>query len=229
MKWHGKPSIELFEKVPLFEGLPRDALAHLVGRTHVIRLTERQVLFRKGDPGDALYVVAEGVVRIGVVAPDGRQVSYGLIRPGHLFGEIAVFDNGPRTADASAMTDSVLLALGQRDVHAFLVQHPSYALRLISVLCQRMRNADQLIEDILFTTLPARVAKHLLVLSDLKRDGAQAPTIRISQQDLADHMATSRESINRLFAKWEQAGIVALWRGSLAIQDRRALEAYVVE
>lgn len=229
MIWQGKPGIDLFAKVPLFEGLSRDELAHLVARVRVVRLAERQYLFHKGDPGDALFVVAQGLIRIGVTAPDGRQISYCLIRPGHLFGEIAVFDGGPRTADASAMSDSVLLALARADIHDFLTRHPSHAMRLIGVLCQRMRSADQLIEDMLFMTLPARVAKHLLVLSEVQGCGPQGQTIRISQQDLADQMATSRESINRLFSKWEQAGLVALWRGSVAIQDRQALEAYIIE
>lgn len=78
----------------------------------------------------------------------------------------------------------------------------------------------------LFASLPARVAKHLLVLSELP--GADG-TIRISQQEMADQMATTRESINRLFSKWEQAGVVALWRGSVAIQDREALENYLTD
>ncbi|MBC7953691.1 MAG: Crp/Fnr family transcriptional regulator [Rhodospirillaceae bacterium] len=229
MNWQGKASIDLFERIPLFAGLPRDALANLVGRMRVVRLAEREILFQKGDSGDALYVVAEGLIRIGVMAPDGRQVSYGLIRPGHLFGEIAVFDNGPRTADASAITDSVLLSLGRANIHDFLTSHPAYALRLIGVLCQRMRGADQLIEDLLFMTLPGRVAKHLLVLSDMQAGAVHTKTIRISQQDLANQMATSRESINRLFSKWEQAGVVALWRGSVTIQDREALETYMAE
>jgi CRP-like cAMP-binding protein len=228
MNWQGKQSIELLRRQTLFEGLPYEALNRLSARLRTVRLSERQYLFRKGDDGDTLFVVAEGLIRIGIVASDGRQVSYGLIQPGHLFGEIALLDGGPRTADASAMADSVLLALSRTDIQNLLMQHPAYALRLIGVMCQRMRNADQLIEDVLFGTLPARVAKQLLVLSEIQGAGP-CQTVRVSQQELADHMATSRESINRLFAKWEQAGIVALCRGSLAILDRCALEAYVTE
>jgi len=92
-----------------------------------------------------------------------------------------------------------------------------------------MRNTDQLIEDLLFASLPARVAKHLLVLSELQGADDDAQVVRISQQEMADQMATTRESINRLFSKWEQAGVVALWRGSVTIQDREALEAYATD
>ena len=136
MDWPGQRSVELFRRLPLFEGLPPEALARLVAQVRVIPLVKGKVLFRKGDPGDSLYVVAEGLIRIGVIAPDGRQVSYGLIHPGQLFGEIALFDRGPRTADASAMADSVLLALSRAEIHRFLTDHPSYALRMIGVLCQ---------------------------------------------------------------------------------------------
>jgi len=224
-----KPDIGLLQGIPLFEGLPRPVLEALLERARMIALPERRFLFHKGDPGDSMFVVAKGLIRIGVVAPDGRQVSYALIRPGQLFGEIAVFDGGCRTADASAMADSTLLALSRSEVTDFLVVHPAYALRLIGVLCQRVRNADQLIEDILFQTLPARVAKHLLVLSEVRGDGSPSGQVRISQQDMAAEIGTSRESINRLFCKWEQAGVVALWRGGVTIQDRDALESYAIE
>ena len=224
-----KPNITLLQGIPLFEGLPRPALEALVERARIIHLPERKFLFHKGDQGDSMFVVASGLIRIGVVAPDGRQVSYALIRPGQLFGEIAVFDGGSRTADASALADSSLLALSRAEITDFLVAYPAYALRLIAVLCQRMRNADQLIEDILFQTLPARVAKHLLVLADLYGDGGDSALVRISQQGMAAEMGACRESINRLFSKWEQAGVVALWRGGVTIQDREALENYILE
>lgn len=229
MAVRGKPDIGLLQGIPLFEGLPRPALEALLERARMVALPERRFLFHKGDTGDSMFVVAKGLIRIGVVAPDGRQVSYALIRPGQLFGEIAVFDGGCRTADASAMADSTLLALSRSEVTDFLVAHPAYALRLIGVLCQRVRNADQLIEDILFQTLPVRVAKHLLVLSEVRGAGSSSGQVRISQQDMAAEIGTSRESINRLFCKWEQAGVVALWRGGVTIQDRDALENYAIE
>ncbi|NFV79223.1 Crp/Fnr family transcriptional regulator [Magnetospirillum aberrantis] len=229
MDWYGKPSIELFQKFPLFSGLPREALAGLVARTKVLRLAPRQFLFHKGDPGDALYIVVQGEIQIGVITKDGRQVSFAQLRPGQIFGEIAVFDDGPRTADASAVSESVVLSLGRKDVLNYLDEYPSHAVRMIGTLCQRVRSADQLIEDLLFMSLPARVAKCLLALCDLQPNAALPVTVRISQQDLADQMSVSRESINRLLSKWEQADVVALSRGHITIKARHALETYSSE
>lgn len=227
MVWQGKPSVSFLQEISLFSDLPLEALAALVKRTRTIKLSARQFLFHKGDKGDALYVVAQGQIQIGVVAPDGRQVSFAQIHAGQMFGEIAVFDNGPRTADALAVTDSVLLSLGQKDILAYMSEYPAHAMHLIGTLCQRIRNADQLIEDFLFLSLPARVAKHLLGLCDAATKNGARITLRISQQDLADQMAVSRESINRLLSKWEQANVVSLSRGQISILNRSQLELFL--
>lgn len=212
----------------MFEGVPADQLETLAERAASIKLAAREMLFSKGDPGDRLYLVTSGTIRVGVVSADGREVTYGLIRPGHLFGEIAVLDSGPRTADASALEASELLAFDRRHVVALLAQNPDCMLRLVTILCQRIRQADQLLEDIFFLSLPSRLAKHLLALSDLigeKPGSGDSVTIRMSQQAVADHMGISRESVNKVLSKWEQAGLVSLWRGQITIHDRERLDA----
>ncbi|MGE5478358.1 MAG: Crp/Fnr family transcriptional regulator [Bacteroidales bacterium] len=229
MDWDVKPSVDFLRDVSLFRGLPHQALANLAARARIVRLAPHQYLFHKGDPGDALYIVLHGGIQIGVVAQDGRQVSFAQLHPGQLFGEIAVFDNGPRTADALAVGESAVLCLGQKDILACLADHPAHAMHMIGTLCQRIRNADQLIEDFLFMSLPARVAKHLLALCDMQGHPGFPSTLRISQQDLADRMAVSRESVNRLLSKWDAAKVVALSRGHVTILSRRALEDYAAE
>ncbi|HLO75556.1 MAG TPA: Crp/Fnr family transcriptional regulator [Magnetospirillum sp.] len=214
----------------MFEGVPPDQLEALAVRSTVVSLSAREMLFSKGDTGNLLYLVVRGMIRVGVVSADGREVTYALVGPGHLFGEIAVLDNGPRTADASAIEASELLAIERRHVLTLLAQNPECTLRLISVLCQRIRQADQLLEDIFFLSLPSRLAKQLLVLSDII--GQKAPpgapvTIRMSQQAVADHMGISRESVNKVLSKWEQAGLVSLWRGQITIHDRERLDAFL--
>ncbi len=223
---------DLLAATPMFQGVPADQLDALARQAKAVRLAPREVLFAKGDPGERLYLVTSGRVRVGVVSAEGREVTYALIGPGQIFGEIAVLDGGPRTADATAAEPTELLAFERRDVLAFIRAHGDYGLRLIGILCSRMRHADELLEDIFFLSLPGRLAKQLLTLGDTigerptKGDGV---TIRMSQQAVADHMGISRESVNKVLSKWEQCGIVSLWRGQITIHDREGLDRFLVE
>ncbi len=221
---------ELLASTPLFGSIPATLLDELAVKAKTIRLDARETIFSKGDPGDRLYLVTKGLVRIGVLSAEGREVTYGMIRVGELFGEIAVLDGGARSADATAMEATDLLALERKDVTGFLQRHPNQALHLLKVLCDRVRRADDLLEDIVFLSLPGRLAKHLLVLDATfgTRERPQGPaTIRLSQQEVADHLGISRESVNKVLSKWEQAGIVTLGRGQITLNRTGALEEFV--
>lgn len=218
---------EMLAGTPLFASVQIELLDELAAKAKMVTVDPRETLFSKGDPGDRLYLVAKGLIRIGVLSVDGREVTYGLIKPGQLFGEIAVLDGGARSADATAMEATELLALERKDVHAFLRRHPAQALHLIEVLCDRIRRADNQLEDMVFLSLPSRLAKHLLMLEQTmgtKAKGAAGSTIKLSQQEIADHLGISRESVNKVLSKWEQAGIVALGRGQITLNKTSALE-----
>ena len=164
---------------------------------------------------------------MATLRPDGREVSYGVLGPGAVLGEIAVIDGGQRSADAKAMEPSLLLALERRDVLAFLHKNPGQALHMMEVLCGRIRRADELLDDMVFMSLPSRLAKHLLTLEDIVGTPGAAPgksEVRLSQQVLAEHLGISRESVNKVLSKWEEAGFVTLGRGRIVLDRREALE-----
>ena len=219
----------LLAGTPLFADADGDELRRLAARARLVKLAAGALLFSRGDPGDRLYVLAAGLVRVGAVSPDGREATYGLIRPGQVFGEIAVLDGGPRTADATAVQDSELAAIERADLMAFLARRPAHTARLLTILCERVRAADRLLEDLFFLTAPSRLAKQLILLGDAVGEGGKAEggdvTIRMSQQQLADQVGVSRELVNKLLAKWERAGLVGLWRGQITIKDAEALDA----
>ncbi|RAU22697.1 Crp/Fnr family transcriptional regulator [Paramagnetospirillum kuznetsovii] len=219
----------MLASTPLFSAIPPTLLDELAVKAKSVKVDAREVLFSKGDPGDRLYLVAKGLIRIGVLSVEGREVTYGMIKPGELFGEIAVLDGGVRSADATAMEASELLALERKDVNAFLQRHPIQALHLLTVLCDRVRRADDLLEDVVFLSLPSRLAKHLLMLKSTLGSQTQAKgpsTIRLSQQEVADHLGISRESVNKVLSKWEQAGIVTLGRGQITLNKTQALDDF---
>lgn len=218
---------EMLANTPLFASVQTDLLDELAAKAKMVKVDARETLFSKGDPGDRLYLVAKGLIRIGVLSAEGREVTYGLIKPGQLFGEIAVLDGKERSADATAMEPTELIALERKDVHAFLHKHPVQALHLIEVLCERIRRADNQLEDMVFLSLPSRLAKHLLMLDQTmgtKAKPGTPSTIKLSQQEIADHLGISRESVNKVLSKWEQAGIVTLGRGQITLNKVAALE-----
>lgn len=212
---------DLLAQTVLFSTAPRELLADLAARAIMLDLAANDVLFMKGDPGERLYIVASGLIRIGAMSPDGREVSYGVLGPGAVLGEIAVIDGGKRSADAKAVEATTLLSLDRRDVLTFLHDHPGQALELLKILCGRLRHADEMFDDVVFLSLPNRLAKHLLTLERVvgTRDRSNGkPEIRLSQQVLAEHLGISRESVNKVLSKWEGAGIVSLGRGRIGLE-----------
>ncbi len=220
------PTVTLLRDLPLFAGASAEELALVAARTQLQHLPARSLLFSKGDRGDWLYVLASGLVRIGVTSPDGRDVSYALIRPGQVFGEIAVLDGGTRSADATVMEDADLVALERRDLFAFLGRNPGHYARLVEILCHRLRSADDLLHDLFFLPASHRLAKHLLLLSQAAGMAGKAGCVlRISQQEVADSLGLSRERVNKLLSGWEKTGTISLGRGRITLNDPAALDA----
>ncbi|HMA48913.1 MAG TPA: Crp/Fnr family transcriptional regulator [Magnetospirillaceae bacterium] len=211
---------DLLAETKLFGSASADLLSNLAARASMVTLAPNESLFMKGDPGDRLYVVVSGLIRIGAMSPEGKEVSYGVLGPGEVLGEIAVLDGRHRSADAKAIEPSQLLALERSDVLSFLSSHPDQALHLLKLLCDRIRRADELLDDIVFLSLPSRLAKHLLTLEQIVGTPVEkkaAPEIRLSQQVLGEHLGISRESVNKVLSKWEEAGIVGLGRGRITL------------
>ena len=218
---------DLLAATGLFGATSPDLLTDLASRASTVSLAQNEMLFFKGDIGDRLYILVTGAIRIGATSPEGREVSYVVLGPGAVLGEIAVIDGGERSADAKAMELSTLLALDRRDVLAFLHQHPGQALHFMKLLCGRLRRADELLDDMVFMSLPSRLAKHLLTLDDILGGPGAAPgkrEVRLSQQMLAEHLGITRESVNKVLSKWEEGGIVSLGRGRIALDRMDALE-----
>jgi CRP-like cAMP-binding protein len=161
----------------------------------------------------------KGQVRISVTSAEGKEIVLNIVRPGEVFGEIALLDGRPRSADAVTMTDCDVLVLDRREFIPFIKAHPDVALKLIEVLCARLRRTSEQVEDMLFLDLAARLAKTLLRLSrDLK-----STTIAITQKDLGQMVGLSRESTNKQLRAWERRNWVKLVKGGVALTDTEAL------
>ncbi|HZT52277.1 MAG TPA: Crp/Fnr family transcriptional regulator [Stellaceae bacterium] len=217
---------QILERHALFGCLTGAELDQLLAHARVETYRARQEIFQKGAPGYGLLAVLSGKVRISSLGPEGNQIVLNIMSEGEVFGEIALLDGKDRTADAAAMTDCELLAIDRRDFVPFVRANPEVALRLIGVLCGRLRHTTEQIEDVVFLDAPARLAKRLLQLADPAQGGSTAP-VTISQRELGSMVGLSRESINKQLSAWQHDGMIKVEQGSITILDPRALRQHV--
>jgi CRP/FNR family transcriptional regulator, cyclic AMP receptor protein len=177
-------------------------------------------IFRFGDPGTSMMLVRSGTVRISYPSPEGRSFTLAELGPGAVFGELALLDGGPRSADAVAAFDSTLLVFERRDFLPLMEHNWRLAEAVLRMVCERLRRADAYIADLAFSELPERLAKTLIA-----RAAPRGKTRYVSdtQGSLAAMIGGSREAVNRCLRKWEKAGLVAMSGGRIALTDPAGL------
>jgi CRP-like cAMP-binding protein len=187
-----------------------------------------ETVFRKGDPGDSMMAVIRGRVKICTYSGDGRELVLNIVGAGVLFGEIALLDGQPRTGDAVAIEDTELLVVDRNRFMPFLKENPEIQARLLAVLCRRLRQTSEHLEDALMRDARSRVARGLLRLAEAfgkpERDGIRLD-IKLSQQQIGNLIGISRESINKHLGDWVRAGHMVMEGGLITIRDRGALES----
>lgn len=219
---------KILSSVWLFQDLPAEDLDRIVPYMRTARFAADDTIIEKGEPGTSMMAVGSGRVKIRSIYWDGREVVFNFVDPGEVFGEIALLDGRERTADAIAMTDVVLYVLERRDLLPQFHRHPEIAVRMLSVLCDRVRRTSEQVEDLLFLDQPLRLAKVLLWLAkrygSVSGDGV-ALQIRLSQRELGTLVGVRREAMNRQLAVWREAGVIRLDEGLIIIPDMTAFES----
>jgi CRP/FNR family cyclic AMP-dependent transcriptional regulator len=191
-----------------------------------LRTVERgTTIFSKGDAASSLFAVCRGVVQVTTLSTSGKNAVFNLIREGEIFGEIAVLDGKPRTADAVAFTDCTLMVIERRDFLPLLRSHPDMAIKLLEMLCARLRKTTEQVEDLLFLDLRSRLVKTLLHLSQM----APNREIAISQDDLSHIVGMSREMINKQLQVWAKDQWISLGRKRITVLQPEALGRIVAE
>ncbi len=214
----------------LLQHLPVETLDNLSRYAQLQNFAKGDVIVRKGAAGNGMMAVVEGRVKISTVSPEGKEVILDFINPGEVFGEIALLDNRERTADAIAMEACQVLVLERRDFLPFLERDPQTCIKLLSVLCGRLRQTNQLIEDSLFLNVESRLAKRLLHFARHKgrnrADGIEI-SMKMPQREIAALIGVTRESVNKQLSAWQKQGLVSVKRGTITVTDVEALEARV--
>lgn len=228
-----KPSRRTFDKRavlrdhPIFGRLGPELIERL--SSYGISRTVRRgtSIFSKGDPGTSLIAVCSGIVKISAPSVAGRGAVFNLITTGGLFGEIALLDGLPRTADAAAITDCELLVIERRDFIPLVHERPELGLKLIEVLCARLRHTTEQLQDVMFLDLPGRLAKALLALLPGSGAGERGQRISLTQRHLSEMIGISRESTNKQLREWERRKWIQLERGGIVILAPRKLTEVV--
>ena len=215
----------LLDRCALFHVLDDATKRQLAARAQRRRYKMGDVIFRVGAPGDIMMAVIAGTVRIVAPSPQGKEIVLGELQVGEVFGEIALLDGGERSADAVAHTNCELVALERRDLLAALQRNPEACLRLLEVLCKRLRQADEHITEIAFFELPVRLAKVLLRTTVHAAGAARAakPKVALSQRELGNMIGGTRESVNRCLRGWQRRGVIRLAKGWIILEDPAAL------
>ena len=213
---------EIVRRAPLFTALDDGAAASLCSSMEGVKLTKGAILFSEGDEGNYLYVIIEGKLKLGTSSGDGRENLLSVLGPGEMFGELSIFDPGPRTSTATAVTDVRLVSLGHNKIIPWISKHPEVALQLLARLAQRLRRTNEVVGDLVFSDVPGRVAKALIDLGE--RFGKETPeglyvNHDLTQEELAQLVGASRETVNKALADFAGRNWVRLDGRAILILD----------
>jgi CRP-like cAMP-binding protein len=215
-------NVDFLATVPLFNGLDRTELEKFAEVTREKSYPKGSVILFEDDPGDSLFVVRDGRVKVVLIGEDGREVILGVLGVGEYFGELSLIDDRPRSAHVIAMEDSNLLVLRREDFRKRVESSPSVAWSLLTELSRRLRRADDKIGGLVLLDVPGRIARLLLDLAE--ESGTNAIEKTLTHQTIAQMIGASRETVSRAMKDFQDAGWITVERRRIAIADRAALE-----
>ena len=215
--------------VPLLARLPDEDVTLLASRGRVRRFSAGTTIFHEGDPGDALYVVVDGRVRISRLSGSGSEATLAIVGKGDCFGEFALFDSRPRSATAIAQVPTRTFVVSREDFRDWVRQRPEASLALLETLSLRLRRTDEVVTDLMFLDLPHRLAKHLLGLASSMGDAqpGRRQRIQVTQGELASMLGVSRESVNKQLNQFARDGWITISRGAVTLDDPESLRTMV--
>ena len=219
--------IDVLRRAPLFASLDDQAFAALTEELTEVDLSRGSTLFHEGDPGDQLYFIISGKIKLGRTAPDGRESLVAIMGPGELFGEMALFDPSPRSTSATAVSETRLAGLKHENLKKVIERSPDVSAQLLQALARRLRRTNESLADLVFSEVPGRVAKALLDLAD--RFGRPATdgilvAHELTQEELAQLVGASRETVNKALAEFVQRGWIRLEARAVVILDLQRLK-----
>jgi CRP/FNR family transcriptional regulator, cyclic AMP receptor protein len=217
--------LAVLRKHPIFCDLAPEALDQLCRYAKHATLKRGATIFSKGDPGNSLFAVISGTVKISISSADGRNAILNLIGAGEIFGEVAVLDGQARTADAIANTNCEIFVVDRREFLPFVRSQPVLAMKFIELLCTRLRWTSDQVEQVILQNLPGRLASALIRLTEKHKLAPGGRTIAVTQQEISEMVGMTRESINKQLRVWATRKWVRLEHGAIVVLKAESLQA----
>ena len=222
--------IELLRRVPLLQSLSDAELKTIASLATRKRVRARETIVQQSEPGNELFVLVSGHLKVVSTDPEGRDAGLNVMGPGEVFGEVALLDGGPRSATIVSLEPCELLVIRREHWLRFLKESPDTAVQLLGVLAGRLRKLTERTEDIAFLRVGERLAKTIAALAstygEKQPDGSLRLALKMSQQEMGDLVGATRESANKQIRAWEQEGLVSQDHGHLIIHDIDKLRGY---
>lgn len=218
--------LKQFKKISIFENMPDELLREISTKVSNKFLKKDETLFFKGDIGDSLYIIKKGKIKISIPTEEGEELIISIFSDGDFFGELSLLDKAPRSADAVAMTDTELLVLRRDVFYTYLFERKQAIEAIISTLCKRLRKTDDFLADLCYASVPKRLVKTLIELSERfgkKFDEKIILDLEITQGDLGAMLGVTRETVNRELMKLKLQGILTKEKKKIIINNFKKL------
>lgn len=217
---------EILARAGIFQGVDPGAVESLIQDMESVRFPRGTTIFEEGDPGDRLYIITEGKVKLARHAVDGRENLLTVMGPSDMFGELSIFDPGPRTSSAVCVTEVKAATMNSELLKQWVDNYPEISQQLLRVLARRLRRTNNNLADLIFTDVPGRVAKTLLQLANRfgsQEGGALRVNHDLTQEEIAQLVGASRETVNKALATFAHRGWIRLEGKSVLIVDTEHL------
>ena len=210
----------------IFQGVDPSAVQDLRTALEPVSFPRAHVIFAEGELGDRLYIIVSGKVKIGRKSPDGRENLLAVFGPSDMFGELSIFDPGPRTSTATTVTEVQAVTMDRTALREWITKRPEIAEQLLRVIARRLRRTNNMLADLIFTDVPGRVAKALLQLAHdfgTQEGGMLRVTHDLTQEEIAQLVGASRETVNKALADFAHRGWLRLEGKSVLILEPQRL------
>ncbi|MDT7760469.1 MAG: family transcriptional regulator, cyclic receptor protein [Mycobacterium sp.] len=217
---------EVLARSGMLQGVEPGAVSALAQQLRPVDFPRGHRVFAEGEPGDRLYIVITGKVKIGRCSPDGHENLLTILGPSDMFGELSIFDPGPRTSSATTITKVRAVSMDRETVRAWIANRPETAERLLRVLARQVRRTTNDLSDLIFTDVPGRVARQLLQLArrfGTQEHGGLRVTHDLTQEEIAQLVGASRETVNKTLSDFAHRGWIRLDGKSVLISDTERL------
>jgi CRP/FNR family cyclic AMP-dependent transcriptional regulator len=217
---------QILAQAGIFQGVEPSAVWAVTTQLHPVSFPARHTVFAEGDPGDRLYILTHGKVKIGRRSPDGRENLLTVMGPSDMFGELSIFDPGPRTSSATTLTDVRAASMDRDELRNWISDRPEIAVQLLRVLARRLRRTNNNLTDLIFTDVSGRVAKRLLALAQrfgTQEDGATRVRHDLTQEEIAQLVGASEQTVYEVLSDFAHRGWISLQGKSVLISDSESL------